>query len=303
VGRAARQLVLSGAFAAALTPHRPGTHEIDFSALLDLIDFLAFGGVSAICLMTPTGEFLNYSFSDRQRAVYLGVKRSRVPLVACVAHPTFAGAVQLAEEAISAGADGLLILPPPFFQYDQPEIEAFCRRLAEEAGDAVPLILGNLPQYASPIGVETAERLLATGLFAALIDGSGDSAQFTRLSALRAQYSFALFGGDDSTAFESLTRQAEGIYSESACALPELVSALCRTESPELARHLTDFARTLDRFPALLALHRAVQIRGQKTALPDFPLSPGTAQEFETFAAWFREWWHAVIKSAKSATA
>src|SRR5580704_18708176 len=78
MGRAARQLNLSGVFAAAVTPNRPGTLDIDYSALMDQLDFLANAGVSGICLFGSTGEFLSYSMAERQRAVYLGTKRSRV---------------------------------------------------------------------------------------------------------------------------------------------------------------------------------------------------------------------------------
>ena len=102
MGRAARQIKLSGVFAAAVTPNRSGTLDADYSGLMDLLDFLANARVDGICLLGSTGEFLNYSFADRQRLVYLGVKRSRVPLMVGVAHSTLRGALELAGEAISA---------------------------------------------------------------------------------------------------------------------------------------------------------------------------------------------------------
>src|SRR5438270_712838 len=138
MARAARQLKLAGVFAAAVTPHRAGTHEADYSGSLDMLDFLAAGGVDGICLLGSTGEFLNYAFPERQRLVYLGSKRSRVPLLVGTGHSTLAGALQLAEEAIHAGADGLLLMPPYFFRYAQREIEEFYIQFARETGDAVP---------------------------------------------------------------------------------------------------------------------------------------------------------------------
>src|SRR5579863_6247278 len=100
MARAARQLELSGVFASAITPRRPNSQDPDFSGMLDLLDFLADGGVKGICLFGATGEFLNYTFPERQRIVYLSVKRSRVPLIAGVSHSTLTGALQLADEAI-----------------------------------------------------------------------------------------------------------------------------------------------------------------------------------------------------------
>src|SRR5580704_9649004 len=127
MARAARQLELSGVIAAAVTPHREGSEDPDYSACLDMLDFLAAGGAKAICLLDAVGEFFNYGFSHRQRLVYLAAKRSRVPLVAGVSHTTLAGSIQLAEEAISSGADGLLLMPPYFFRYEQAELEKFYR--------------------------------------------------------------------------------------------------------------------------------------------------------------------------------
>ncbi|MEP6717146.1 MAG: dihydrodipicolinate synthase family protein, partial [Terriglobia bacterium] len=115
MGRAARQLKLSGIFAASVTPNRPGTLDIDYPALLDLLDFLTDRGVAGVCLMGATGEFLKSSVADRQRMIYLAAKRTRVPLIVGVGHTTLTGAVQIAGEAISAGADALLLMPPPFF--------------------------------------------------------------------------------------------------------------------------------------------------------------------------------------------
>ena len=152
-------LKLEGVLAAVVTPNRPGTLEPDFTGLLDLMDMVAAGGVDSICLMGSTGEFVNYSNADRMRALYLAVKRSKVPLVAGVGHTTLRGAVELAEDAVGAGASGLLLMPPYFFPYQQPEVEAYCLAFAREVGNALPILLYSIPQFTSPLGIGTAKRL------------------------------------------------------------------------------------------------------------------------------------------------
>src|SRR3954451_23077309 len=102
---------LEGILAAVTTPNHAGTLEPDYSGLLDLLDFVAAGGVNSICLFGSTGEFINYSISDRQRALYLAVKRSRVPLVVGVGHTTLRGSLELADDAVNSGAAGLLLMP------------------------------------------------------------------------------------------------------------------------------------------------------------------------------------------------
>ncbi len=179
--------------------------------------------MKGICLFGATGEFLDYSIAERQRLLYLAVKRSRVPLIAGVSHPTLAGAVQLADEAIAAGADGLTLMPPTFYPYTQCEIEEFYVQFARETGDAVPILLHNLPQCTSNLEAETVRRLIDSGRFAGIKDSSGDLEYFSRLIEMRRERPFALLCGADRLAARALAEGADGAISASACAVPELV--------------------------------------------------------------------------------
>lgn len=280
-----------------MTPNLPGTLEVDYSGLLDLLDFLAQGGVSGICLMGSTGEFAKYSFSDRQRAIYLGAKRSRVPLIVGVGHTSLTGALQVADEAVQAGADGLLLMPPYFFPYAQPEIETFYREFAREAGNSVPIMLYNIPQFTSGIGIETARRLLDTGLFAGIKDSSGNWDYFEQLLALKRERPFVLFAGNDRIAARALACGADGVLSGCASAIPELLVALCqsaaageqaRTES--LNGNLTEFIDWIEQFPVPVGIKRALSVRGQKSGETAIPLCAETSQRLEEFASWFKDW-------------
>src|SRR5580700_2025162 len=208
MARAPRHLELAGVFASAITPRRADSQDPDVSGLLDLLDFLAGdakgSGVTGVCLFDATGEFLNYSFSERQRLVYLGMKRSRVPLIVGVSHSTLAGALQLADEAIASGADALIVMPPYFFPYSQPEIEEFYLQFAKETGDAVPLLIHNFPQVTSSLKLDLVRKLIDTGRFAGIKDSSGDWPFFEQLLELRRGRPFALFISDDRTAAQAL---------------------------------------------------------------------------------------------------
>ena len=153
--------------------------------------------MQGVCLFGATGEFFDYGFSERQRMVYLGVKRSRVPVIAGVSHSTLAGAIQIADEAIAAGADGLMLMPPFFFPYWQREIEEFYLQFARETGDAVPILLHNIPQFTTKLEIDTVRKLIDTGRFAGIKDSSGDWEYFEQLLALKRERPFALFSGAD----------------------------------------------------------------------------------------------------------
>jgi 4-hydroxy-tetrahydrodipicolinate synthase len=302
MARAARQLNLSGVFAAAVTPNRPGTLEVDYSGLLDLLDFLAAGGVTGVCLMGSTGEFANYSFEDRQRAVYLGSKRTRVPLIVGIGNTTLEGCLHLAQEAVLAGADALLLMPPYFFPYRQPEIEAFYREFAREAASVVPVMLYNIPQFSSGISIETARRLLDTGLFAGVKDSSGDWVYFEELLALKRERDFVLFAGNDRIAARAITAGANGVLSGCACAVPELLVGLARAVAAGdhgmteiLNARLTEFIDWIEKFPTPVGIKRAVAIRKQKSGDIAVPLAQETSEALDAFGSWFKEWWPKII--------
>lgn len=292
MARAIRELKLSGVFASAITPHRKDTPEADFSGSLDLLDFLAEAGVSAISLLDPIGEFFDYSLEDRQRLVYLGVKRSRVPLIANVSHATLSGALQLADEAISSGADGLMIMPPHFFRYRQPEVAEFLRQFAAETSDAVPILLLHAPQYASGIEPDTVMAMMQTGRFAGIIDASGDRRNLETL--LERRRGFAVICGDDRLHHTG----ADAILSAAAGAVPELVVAIARGNQT-LIPMLEEFLAWTEKLPTPLAIKRAVEIRGQKSGGSFVPLSEETCRSLEDFSAWFKNWLPAMKKGIR----
>ncbi len=301
MARIARQLELRGVFASAVTPHRPNSHEPDFSGSLDLLDFLAQAGVQGICLFGETGEFFDYSLDQRQRVVYLGVKRSRVPLIAGVSHSTLDGAVQLAGEAIASGADGLLLMPPFFFPYSQREIEEFYMQFADQVGDAVPIVMHNLPQCTSKLEIATVQKLLATGLFAGINDSSGDWQYLEQLLVLKRERAVAVLNGSDQLAAQALNAGADGLISSAACAVPELLVSLARAlpEGREpLNARLLEFTAWAEKFPHPVAVKRAVALRGQKSGPELTPLARETRQEVDQFSRWFGEWLPLAKKAA-----
>ncbi len=282
-GGAGRQIELSGVFASAITPHRAAAPEVDFSAALDLFDFLANAGIKGISLFGSTGEFLNYSFAERQRLIYLGSKRSRVPLIAGVSHSTLAGAIQLADEAVTSGADALLLMPPYFYRYEQSEIEAFYLQFAREIRGGVPVLIHNHPRFASPISIETVRRLADTGNYAGVEDCSGDKQYLAGLLELKRSKPFAVMIGNERIAAHALKEGADGLISGAACAIPEL---LVNLES----QRLNEFMDWADKFPHPLAIKQAVELRKQKSGPTLTPLSPATSQLLEEFKKWFNQW-------------
>ncbi len=301
--------VACGVTVAAITPRREGP-EADLAATFELIDFLCAAGVHGISLMGSTGEFLHFELEERMRLVGLGIKRSRVPVLAGVAHSTFDGAVALARSASDAGAAALLIMPPYFFCYGQEEIREFYLSFARELKDGAPLILYNIPAFSSRIEAATAVELLSTGLFAGIKDSGGLWDEFLLLKAAREKQRFALLIGNDAIYTEAREAGADGVVSGCACALPELLLAIDHSiragnadAAARLDARLKEFIARIEQFPAPVGVREAVALRGIKTGPHAIPLGPEGQARVPEFREWFRGWLPVVIEECRHAQA
>ncbi len=298
---------IGGVNVAAITPRREGP-EIDLSAAFELLDFLSGTGISGIALLGSTGEFTHFSIEERSRLVKLGVKRSRVPVIAGVSHSTTDGTILLGREAIEAGAAALLVMPPQFFRYSQAEVRDFYLRFADQAGNGAPLLLYNIPQFTTGIDPDTAIELLATGAYAGIKDSSGSWANFTRLNAARQQSPFILLAGNDVMFTPARMAGADGVISGLASAVPELLVALDRAImcgkrdiALRLDARLHEFIREVDRFAAPVGVREAAAVRGIKPGPHAIAPGPEQARALAEYREWFKGWLPDVIKECKHA--
>ncbi len=289
-------MVLSGVIAAAVTPHGKRGDEPDIGATLELIDFLCAAGVQGIAMLGSTGEFVNLSCDDRVRLIYLAVKRSRVPVLAGVSHSTLDGALALGREANAAGAAGLLLMPPFFFRYGQPEIREFYLKFAE-LNHGVPIYLYNIPAFTSEIARETATELLSTGRFAGIKDSGGSWDYFQALRQSKHAHPYTLLVGHDAIFAPARAAGADGVVSGVACAVPELLLALDRAiaqhddaETARLDARLHEFLGRIERFPTPVAIKAVLSARGIKTGALPVPLAKETQAALDEFREWFRAW-------------
>src|SRR5581483_1813476 len=288
---------ISGVHAAVVTPNSEQGHTPDFSAALELIDFLCAAGVQGIAIFGTTGEFAAFSNEHRMRLVHLAVKRSRVPILAGVSHATLDGALELAREACTAGAAGLVIMPPFFFRYSQPDVREFFLQFASQMAGSASLYLYNIPAVTTELARDTAIGLLATGPLAAINDSSGDFEYFLRLRQLVSPQPFAVLVGNDAVFARARAAGADGVICGVASAAPELMLGLNRaieqsaTETIQALEHeLQELLAWLGRFPGPLAIKAAVAARGLKTGPLRTPCACETLCELEAFAEWFRGW-------------
>lgn len=299
---------LQGVYAAAVTPRRLGTQDINLGVMWELIDFLGSQEVQGIVLLGSTGEFVHFSNGERMRMMGLAPKRSKVPVLVNVSHSTFDGAVELAQAAQASGAAGVLLMPPHFFRYSQQDIEEFYRRFADESDIEIPTLLYNIPVFTNPLVCDTAEKLLRDGVVQGIKDSSGDWESFERLQSLRKTTPFTIFVGNDALFARARANGIDGAISGVACAVPELVVALDRAVTAGLTEVVTRLELRLEQFlhrihnlPTPVGIKEAISLRGLKVgphAVPPSGLQKKTVHEFRD---WFQDWLPVVQNECKHA--
>ncbi len=292
-----------GTYAALLTPRRRGLAEPDTAALLDYLDTIVQAGVNGLVLFGSTGEFIHFDIADRMHALKLAIRRSRVPVLVNVSHSTLDGAVALADDAVEAGAAGLLLLPPYFYRYDEAEIEEFYLRFVLNIAERAPVYLYNLPAFTNGISAGLAARLLQTGQFAGIKDSSGNWDLFETLQALRDHHPFQLLMGNERIYLQG-RQQASGLVSGLAAVLPELVVELdkaFREDQQERVKllygRMKEFLEGIEAFPATVGIKQAAVARGWQFDSAAVPLGSGSLSKLESFQEWLKSWLPQVLKS------
>jgi dihydrodipicolinate synthase/N-acetylneuraminate lyase len=239
-----------GLIAAALTP-RGKRGELNFGACFDLIDHLCKAKVPGIALLTAAGEYPAFTMEERTRLVYLGVKRSRVPVLAGVGAEDLATAVSLAREALCAGACGVVLPPPLLFAYPQEELREYYLQFAAQVGRNAEIWIDGAPG---------AEDLLASGLFA------GATGQGITLSGEACAIPELL------VALDCAQRTGDA------------------AKVDRLAPLAAEFRDWTERFAPLVAVKVATGLRGIAIGSLPVPVAPERSGLMDEFTEWFRGW-------------
>lgn len=310
MARSNRTSPASGVYAALATPRRSEGLEADAAALFDYLETLVRAGIDGLVLFGSTGEFVHFDVAERMRVLALAIRRSRIPVLVNVSHSTLAGAIALAQDAIAAGAAGLLLMPPYFYRYNDNQLFAFYSEFEHRAGGKIPIYLYNLPFFTNPVGPQLAERLLSSGTYAGIKDSSGERDMFQSLRNLRRRQTFALLVGSESLYLEARMNGADGIVSGVAAAAPELIVAIDRAvisnevdRATRLNGRLNEFIEWINKFPATVGIKQAAVARGWNLNHFAFPFDDGTKTEIEAFQRWLGFWLPSVLSECASAAA
>ena len=283
-------LDLSGLMVAQVTPFTPGGQDVDPDWLPPHLRFLESQGVDSILTLGTNGEGPSVGLEERRRVVETVVRhKGGMRVVAgcgCVALPD---TIRAANDALDAGADALMVLPPYYFHQAEPSgLVAYFSSVLDALPGGAKALLYNIPPYTHvdiPDEVVLALLDLHADTLIGIKDSGGDAARSARYVSL--SDSLTVLAGSDHLHDRLYAAGCAGGVSGLANATPALFKTilhLARTggDAGRAQRQANELRETLRPFPGPAAIKHLITLVTDlpltTTRPPQRDLSPGEAQ-------------------------
>lgn len=206
--------VFKGAGVAIVTPMYDDG-KVNYDKLGEIIDFQIDNGTDAIIICGTTGESSTLTHGEHLKTIKYAIDKTakRVPVIAGTGSNCTETAIMLSTEAVSYGADAVLVVTPYYNKATQKGLIAHYTAIAESVPDT-PLIMYNVPSRTGcNIQPATAATLAKNvknivGLKAA----SGDLSQIAKTMYL-ADGNLELYSGNDDQTLPILSLGGVGVIS------------------------------------------------------------------------------------------
>ena len=160
-------------WAAAVTPC-DRSMRFDAGAMRDVLAWLKSQGADGVVVLGTSGEFPSFSVAERRQIAEVCLKdRQGMNIIVGPGTPNIAETIELSRHAQDHGADGLLVIPP--FYFDKPSDEGLSRYYAQlfEAV-SIPINLYHIPATSGvPITLPVLKALSRYDHLAGIKDSSG----------------------------------------------------------------------------------------------------------------------------------
>ncbi|MBN1946428.1 MAG: 4-hydroxy-tetrahydrodipicolinate synthase [Bradymonadales bacterium] len=200
-----------GFFPAVPTPFRDD--HLDRQAFEAHIGYLLANGADGLVVSGTTGEGATLTAEERSELVAIAVRTvdRKVPVIAGVGTNSTTATLRAADEALKAGADGLLVVTPYYNKPPQEGLILHFSQVARHAG--APTIIYNVPSRTGvSITPETIAQLADLPQIVAVKDATADLRQGSRIIDLVGDR-LTVFSGDDFTALALMALGGHGVIS------------------------------------------------------------------------------------------
>lgn len=219
--------MITGSIVALVTPMF-ADGQIDFDAITKLIEMHIQAGTQAIAICGTTGEAPTLTNTEQEQIIKatIATVAGRIPVIVGTGTYSTQDTIERTVKAHQLGADASLVVTP---YYNKPTQSGLIAHFTAVAASAeLPMILYNNPtRTACDLLPETVQRLAKVDNIIGIKEAHSDPARAAKLRELCGPH-FALYTGNDETAFTFLKQGGDGIISVTANVAPKAMQEMCR---------------------------------------------------------------------------
>ena len=211
-----------GSIPAVITPFK--NHEIDFSSLNKIINYLIENGSDGLVPCGTTGESPTLSHEEHKKVVeeVIKVNDNRVPIIAGTGSNNTFEAIDFTQHAEKSGADAALVVTPYYNKPTQKGLYSHFEKIANSV--KLPIIIYNIPgRSIVDMTVDTMIELSKIDNIIGVKDATNDLFR-PLLTAANMKEDFCFLSGEDGTALAFLAQGGQGCISVTANVAPKLCS-------------------------------------------------------------------------------
>lgn len=187
--------------------------NVNYEMAIELGRKLVEEGSTALVITGTTGEAPTLTGEERIKLYKVMKENLDLPIIAGVGTNSTRDTIINAQEAVEAGADGLLVVTPYYNKPDQESLYVHFKEVAESV--SCPIMLYNVPgRTGCNMLPETVERLSKIDNIVALKEASGNVVQFAEI-VKRVAEDFPVYTGDDVMTLPSMVVGGYGVVSVS----------------------------------------------------------------------------------------
>ncbi|MCV6548236.1 MAG: 4-hydroxy-tetrahydrodipicolinate synthase [Cohaesibacter sp.] len=241
--------MFKGSCTALVTPFCDGA--VDYAAFESFVDWQIKEGTNVLVPVGTTGESPTLSHDEHKKVVEacIAVSDKRAPVLAGAGSNNTLEAIDLAQHAQKAGADGVLVVTPYYNKPSQEGLYQHFKAIAQAV--SIPIVIYNIPpRSVIDMSVETMARLYKD--FDTIVGVKDATADLVRVTQQRLAMGadFIQLSGEDGTALGYNAQGGHGCISVTANVAPNLCSrfqAACAQGNWDQALELHDLLSPLHR--------------------------------------------------------
>lgn len=217
---------LSGSITALATPFTDAG-ELDLPAWRRLLALQLEAGTQGLVVAGSTGEAAALFEAEYDTLLRIAVETvaGSIPVLAGTGHSSTARTIEACRRAAALGADGALVVVPPYVRPTQPGLLAHYRAVADRGG--LPVVLYNVPaRTGTDMAPETVAELSLHPNIVGIKEAVAEARRMEALLPLR-RSGFVVLSGDDPTAARAMLAGADGVVSVASNLVPAAFRQLC----------------------------------------------------------------------------